>query len=45
MDRKIYFNNTSFELTKIWRFNECQLLQDAFKASNGEKLILQHMVA
>ncbi len=33
---KYIFNNKSFELTKIHRFNECQLLQDAFKASNGE---------
>jgi len=35
---KYLFNNLSFELTKVWRFNECELLQDAYKASNGDTI-------
>ena len=32
------FNNNSYELTKVWRFSETHLLQDAYKASNGETI-------
>ena len=35
---KYMFNSNSYELTKVWRFNENQLLQDAYSASNGDKI-------
>ena len=35
---KYLFNSNSYELTKVWRFNENQLLQDAYSASNGDKI-------
>ena len=33
---KYIFNTRWYELTKIWRFNEDQLLQDAYKARMGQ---------
>ena len=30
------FNSHAYELTKVWRFNENELLQDAHAAANGE---------
>ena len=35
---KYIFNHKAYELTKVWRFNENELLQDAHKASNGETI-------
>ena len=35
---KYVFNNTSYELTKVWRFNDSRLLRDAHAASNGESI-------
>jgi len=35
---KYIFNNKSYELVKVWRFNESELLQDAYAASNGEEI-------
>jgi len=35
---KYIFNYKSYELVKVWRFNENSLLQDAYNASAGEKL-------
>jgi len=32
------FNFNSYELVKVWRFNESQLLQDAYSASKGYKI-------
>ena len=32
------FNNNSYELVKVWRFNESELLQDAYTASNGGEI-------
>ncbi len=39
---KYLFHNKSYELTKVWRFNENDLLQDAYKASNGEQINLNN---
>ena len=35
---KYVFNSSSYELTKVWRFNDCRLLRDAHSASNGESI-------
>ena len=35
---KYIFDTRWYELTKIWRFNECQLLQDAFTAKMGQTI-------
>ena len=35
---KFIFNNTLCELTEIHRFNDNELLQDAYKCSNGETI-------
>jgi len=35
---KFIFNNTLCELTEIHRFNDNELLQDAYKCSNGEAI-------
>ena len=35
---KYVFNNNSYELVKVWRFNESELLQDAYTASNGGEI-------
>ena len=35
---KYIFNNNSYELVKVWRFNESELLQDAYAASNGGEI-------
>lgn len=35
---KYIFDTRWYELTKIWRFNECQLLQDAYKAKMGQAI-------
>ena len=35
---KYIFNRSSYELTKVWRFNDCRLLRDAHAASNGDSI-------
>jgi len=35
---KYIFNNNSYELVKVWRFSESQLLQDAYSASKGDSI-------
>ena len=35
---KYVFNSSSYELTKVWRFNDCRLLRDSHAASNGESI-------
>jgi hypothetical protein len=35
---KELFNYNSYELCKVWRFSDNELLQDAYKASNGEAI-------
>ena len=35
---KYILNHKAYELTKVWRFNENELLQDAHKASNGDTI-------
>ena len=35
---KYVFSNHAYELTKVWRFNENELLQDAHAAANGQDI-------
>ena len=35
---KELFNYNSYELSKVWRFSDNKLLQDAYKASNGKPI-------
>ncbi len=35
---KELFNSNSYELSKVWRFYDNELLQDAYKASKGEAI-------
>ena len=35
---KYIFNNNLCELNQVQRFNECDLLQDAYRCANGESI-------
>jgi hypothetical protein len=40
---KELFNYTSYELCKVWRFDDNELLQAAYKRLMGKPLITQHL--